>query len=112
MIEKPHPKIAPSNFGIVGRYVLPPQIFDLLEETPPGKGGEIQLTDALHMMARMKKVIGFKFTGKRFDAGNAIGLLRASMYQAYMRPEMRTEFLKIMKEFQHLTSTPIPSSKE
>ncbi len=99
MIEKPHPKIAPSNFGIVGRYVVPPEIFGLLAETPPGKGGEIQLTDALHMMARLNRVIGFKFEGRRIDTGNALGLLHASMFQAYHRPEMREDFLKLLEEF-------------
>lgn len=107
MVEKPHPKVAPSNFGIVGRYVVPAEIFGLLADTPPGKGGEIQLTDALHMLARMNKVIGFKFEGKRVDTGNALGLLHASMYQAYHRPEMREKFLALLKEFQ-----PAPTSKK
>ena len=100
MVEKPHPKIAPSNFGIVGRYVVPASIFALLEETPPGKGGEIQLTDALHMLARMNKVVGFKFDGKRIDTGNAMGLLHASMYQAYHRPETRARLMELIEEFQ------------
>ena len=100
MVEKPHPKIAPSNFGIVGRYVVPASIFALLEETPPGKGGEIQLTDALHMLARMNKVVGFKFDGKRIDTGNAMGLLHASMYQAYHRPETRAKLMELIQEFQ------------
>jgi len=99
MVEKPHPKVAPSNFGIVGRYVVPAEIFTLLEDTPPGKGGEIQLTDALHMLARMNKVVGFKFDGKRIDTGNAMGLLHASMYQAYHRPEMRGKLMELIQEF-------------
>ena len=99
MVEKPHPKVAPSNFGIVGRYVVPAEIFTLLEDTPPGKGGEIQLTDALHMLARMNKVVGFKFDGKRIDTGNAMGLLHASMYQAYHRPEMREKLIELIQEF-------------
>ncbi len=106
MVEKPHPKVAPSNFGIVGRYVVPAEIFALLEDTPPGKGGEIQLTDALHMLARMNKVVGFKFEGKRVDTGNALGLLHASMYQAFHRPDMRDAFLELLKEFQ-LPPTPV-----
>ena len=105
MVEKPHPKVAPSNFGIVGRYVVPASIFGLLEETPPGKGGEIQLTDALHMLARMNKVVGFKFDGKRVDTGNAMGLLHASMYQAYHRPEMREKLMELIQEF-------LPTSEE
>lgn len=107
MVEKPHPKVAPSNFGIVGRYVVPPEIFDLLAETPPGKGGEIQLTDALHMLAKMNRVIGFQFEGRRIDTGNALGLLQASMFQAYNRPEMRDRFLTMLQEF-----IPQPSTKD
>lgn len=106
MVEKPHPKVAPSNFGIVGRYVVPPEIFDMLAETPPGKGGEIQLTDALHMLAKMNRVIGFKFDGRRIDTGNALGLLQASMYQAYHRPEMRERFLDMLQEFLPTPSNP------
>lgn len=106
MVEKPHPKVAPSNFGIVGRYVVPAEIFALLEDTPPGNGGEIQLTDALHMLARMNKVVGFKFEGKRVDTGNALGLLHASMYQAFHRPDMRDAFLELLKEFQ-MPPTPV-----
>ncbi|MEC7986054.1 MAG: UTP--glucose-1-phosphate uridylyltransferase GalU [Myxococcota bacterium] len=102
MVEKPHPKLAPSNFGIVGRYVLPASIFKLLEETPPGKGGEIQLTDAIHMQARKGKVIGYKIKGQRFDTGNALGLLRASMYQALQRPDLRVGFKKILQEFKDI----------
>lgn len=116
MVEKPHPKIAPSNFGIVGRYVVPASIFALLEETPPGKGGEIQLTDALHMLARMNKVVGFKFDGKRIDTGNAMGLLHASMYQAYHRPETRAKLMELIQEFQSedekSSTTPKKDSKK
>ena len=102
MVEKPHPNLAPSNFGIVGRYVLPNSIFKLIEETPPGKGGEIQLTDAIHMLARRGKVIGYKIKGQRFDTGNALGLLRASMHQALQRPELRAGFKKILQEFKDI----------
>ena len=99
MVEKPHPDLAPSNFAIVGRYVLPPSIFDRLSQTPPGKGGEIQLTDAIHMLARQDKVTGYKFDGNRFDTGNCLGLLRASMYQASIRPDTKHGFAAILKEF-------------
>ena len=81
-VEKPHPNLAPSKIGNVGRYVLPQGIFDLLEQTPPGKGGEIQLTDALHMLARKNKMLGFAFEGRLYDTGNALGLLCASMFKA------------------------------
>lgn len=98
MVEKPHPNLAPSKFGIVGRYVLPPGIFDLLEQTPPGKGGEIQLTDALHMLARKNKMLGLAFEGRRFDTGNALGLLCASMYKAAQQPALREGLLNMMDE--------------
>lgn len=102
MVEKPHPNLAPSNFGIVGRYVLPPEIFSLIEQTPPGQGGEIQLTDAIHMLARKGKVLGYKIKGQRFDTGDALGLLRASMYQALKRNDMRDGFLSILQEFKDI----------
>ena len=70
-----------------------------IAETPPGKGGEIQLTDALHMMARQNRVIGFKFEGRRIDTGNALGLLHASMYQAFNTPDMKEDFLNLLEEF-------------
>ena len=104
MVEKPHPRLAPVHdggyYGIVGRYVLPPEIFDLIEDTPPGEGGEIQLTDALHMLAKNDLVLGHCFTGERFDTGNALGLLRASLYQATKRPELHTGLEDILNEMQ------------
>ena len=108
MVEKPHPRLAPMHdgkyYGIVGRYVLPPEIFDLIEDTPPGEGGEIQLTDALHMLAKNDKVLGHCFDGVRFDTGNALGLLRASLYQATKRPEMHTGLENILIEMQQRLS--------
>ena len=104
MVEKPHPRLAPMHdggyYGIVGRYVLPPEIFDLIEDTPPGAGGEIQLTDALHMLAKNDKVLGHCFSGFRFDTGNALGLLRAGLFQATKRPELRVGLEKILTEMQ------------
>ena len=99
MMEKPHPRLAPSRFGIVGRYVLPSSIFDLLAMTPPGQGGEIQLTDALHMLARKKQALGFRFEGDRIDTGNALGLLHASMYQAARRLDMKDDFKRLLSSF-------------
>jgi len=80
MIEKPAPEEAPSNLAIIGRYILIPEIFDILRKTPPGKGGEIQLTDALLVLAKEKKVLGFKFEGKRFDCGSVDGFIKATNY--------------------------------
>jgi len=80
MVEKPDPKDAPSNLAIIGRYILTPDIFDILKETKPGKGGEIQITDALLELAKRGKVIAYKFKGKRFDCGSVDGFVDATNY--------------------------------
>ncbi|MDA3946035.1 MAG: UTP--glucose-1-phosphate uridylyltransferase GalU [Helicobacteraceae bacterium] len=80
MVEKPDPKDAPSNLAIIGRYILTPDIFDILRETKPGKGGEIQITDALLTQAREGKVLAYKFTGRRFDCGSVDGFVAATNY--------------------------------
>ena len=80
MVEKPDPKDAPSNLAIIGRYILTPDIFDILRETKPGKGGEIQLTDALLEQAKQGNVIAYKFKGKRFDCGSVDGFVEATNY--------------------------------
>lgn len=80
MVEKPNPKEAPSNYAIIGRYILLPEIFDILAETQPGKGGEIQLTDALLQLAKEGKVLAYKFHGKRFDCGSVDGFVEATNY--------------------------------
>ena len=80
MVEKPDPKDAPSNLAIIGRYILTPDIFDIIKETKPGKGGEIQITDALLTQAKKGKVIAYKFKGKRFDCGSVDGFVEATNY--------------------------------
>lgn len=80
MVEKPEPKDAPSNLAIIGRYILTPDIFDILRETKPGKGGEIQITDALLEQAKQGKVIAYKFKGKRFDCGSVDGFVKATNF--------------------------------
>ena len=80
MVEKPDPKDAPSNLAIIGRYILTPDIFDIIRRTEPGKGGEIQLTDALLEQARNGCVIAYKFKGKRFDCGAVPGFIEATNY--------------------------------
>ena len=80
MVEKPDPKYAPSNLAIIGRYVLTSDIFDILRDTQPGKGGEIQITDALLQQAKEGKVIAYKFEGKRFDCGSVDGFVEATNY--------------------------------
>ena len=80
MVEKPEPKDAPSDLAIIGRYILTPQIFDILRTTKPGKGGEIQITDALLELAKIGKVIAYEFEGKRFDCGSVDGFVQATNY--------------------------------
>ncbi len=80
MVEKPKPEDAPSNLAIIGRYILTPDIFDILEQTPPGKGGEIQITDALMRQAQEGCVLAYKFKGKRFDCGGAEGFIDATNF--------------------------------
>ena len=80
MVEKPEPKDAPSNLAIIGRYILTPDIFDILKDTKAGKGGEIQITDALLTQAKLGNVIAYKFEGKRFDCGSVDGFVKATNY--------------------------------
>jgi len=80
MVEKPDPKDAPSNLAVIGRYILTPDIFDKLRNTRPGKGGEIQLTDAIMQQAAEGKVIAYKFRGRRFDCGSVDGFIEATNY--------------------------------
>ena len=80
MVEKPEPEVAPSNLAIIGRYILTPDIFDIIRETKPGKGGEIQITDALLTQAKKGMVLAFKFDGQRFDCGSIDGFVKATNY--------------------------------
>ena len=82
MIEKPEMEDAPSNMAIIGRYILTPDIFEILRNIVPGKNGEIQITDALNIQAKSNKVIAFKFEGNRFDCGSISGYLEANNYYA------------------------------
>ncbi|MEH6451620.1 MAG: UTP--glucose-1-phosphate uridylyltransferase GalU [Psychromonas sp.] len=80
MVEKPEPGTAPSNLAIIGRYILTPDIFDIIENTPPGKNGEIQITDALLTQAKKGCVLAYKFKGKRFDCGSVPGFIEATNF--------------------------------
>ncbi|MBT8146600.1 MAG: UTP--glucose-1-phosphate uridylyltransferase GalU [Gammaproteobacteria bacterium] len=80
MVEKPDPADAPSNLAIIGRYILTPDIFELIRTTPPGKNGEMQITDAIMRQAEQGKVIGYKFKGRRFDCGSVEGFMEATNY--------------------------------
>ncbi len=98
MVEKPDPEQAPSDLAIIGRYILLPDILDLLENTPPGAGGEIQLTDAIARFARYGKVYGYLFSGKRFDAGDKVGFVKAQISFALKDGILREEVSTFLKE--------------
>ena len=97
MVEKPRPGEAPSNLAIIGRYILTPAIFDCLEETGKGSGGEIQLTDALRRLLSKEKVLAYRFRGKRHDAGGKLGFLEATVEFALKNEELGPAFRKYLK---------------
>jgi UTP--glucose-1-phosphate uridylyltransferase len=92
LVEKPRAEEAPSNLAIIGRYILSPEIFHSIESIEPGRGGEIQLTDALRHLLRERPIYGLKFEGKRFDAGDKLGFLKATVEFALKRPDLGGEF--------------------
>lgn len=92
LVEKPRPDDAPSNLAIIGRYILTPEIFASIEATPPGRNNEIQLTDALKHLLKNRPIYGVKFSGKRFDAGDKLGFLQATVEFALKRPDLGREF--------------------
>lgn len=96
MIEKPKASAAPSDIAIIGRYILTPEIFGLIESTPPGKGGEIQLTDALKAILRDGTVYGYLFEGKRYDAGDKLGYLKATVELALKNQVVKDQFKKYL----------------
>ncbi len=98
MVEKPSPPEAPSNLAIIGRYILPPEIFPVLEETKPGKGGEIQLTDAMKSMIGKMSVYAVEFEGTRYDAGNRLGFLKANIIYALKRDDLKEGLVEFLKE--------------
>jgi len=101
VVEKPKPAVAPSNLAIVGRYVLPGRIFELLEKTKPGAGGEIQLTDAMQTLMHSQPFVGVKYEGQSFDCGSKIGFLTANIAYALERddlaPALRAELKALLK---------------
>jgi UTP--glucose-1-phosphate uridylyltransferase len=98
LVEKPKLQDAPSNLAIIGRYILTPKIFDTLEQTPLGTGGELQLTDGLRgLLSGGERVYGYTFEGKRHDAGDKLGFLKATVEFALKRPDMRKEFGDYLK---------------
>ena len=98
VVEKPPLEEAPSNLGVYGRYVLTPDIFELLEHTPPGSGGEIQITDAIQMQAQAGRCYGAIYTGTRYDTGTPLGLLTTSIAFALKRPDLATDLREYMRQ--------------
>jgi UTP--glucose-1-phosphate uridylyltransferase len=96
-VEKPPAKEAPSRMAIIGRYVLRPEIFSILENLPPGRGGEIQLTDGLAQLVRERKVFGCEFLGDRYDIGDKFGFVRATVAYALKRPDLKDKVLQYLK---------------
>ena len=98
MVEKPPRGSAPSNLAVVGRYVLPPDIFAILEQVKPGAGGEIQLTDALAVLAQQGRLVGVRFNGVRHDAGDRLGYVIANVAYALKRPDLREGLLAYLRK--------------
>ncbi len=98
IVEKPRPEEAPSTLAVVGRYVLMPRIFDLLEATKPGAGGEIQLTDAIATLLKEQKTLAYRFEGRRFDCGSRIGLIEATLRYALEDDDLRDAAKALMRE--------------
>ena len=97
IVEKPSPDDAPSTLGVVGRYVLSPEIFSCLEATPKGAGNEIQLTDAISMLLEKESVYAYEFEGTRYDCGSKLGYMQASVQYALKDPDIKDEFQSYLK---------------
>lgn len=97
IVEKPAPSAAPSNLAVVGRYILTPRVFDLLQKTPRGAGGEIQLTDAIAALLAEERVLAYEFEGTRYDCGSKIGYLKANVEYALRHPEVGAEFADFLR---------------
>jgi UTP--glucose-1-phosphate uridylyltransferase len=92
LVEKPSPSEAPSNLAVTGRYVLPPEVFECLERTEPGRGGEIQLTDALRLLAKGTGLLAYLYEGRSYDAGDKLGFLKATVEIGLENPEFGSDF--------------------
>jgi UTP--glucose-1-phosphate uridylyltransferase len=98
LVEKPDPAEAPSTLAIIGRYILTPEIFPALEHTKPGKGGEIQLTDGLRKLMEKQPIYAYEFQGKRYDAGDKLGFLKATVEFGLKNTEFGNEFRSYLKK--------------
>ena len=97
LVEKPSVEDAPSNTAILGRYIVTPRIFDILDNTKPGKGNEIQLTDALLTLIKEEAMYAYNFEGIRYDVGDKLGFLQATVEYALRKPELKNEFVQYLK---------------
>ena len=97
IVEKPQPIDAPSTLGVIGRYVFNPEIFDCLEKIKPGKGGEIQLTDAIQMLLGHQSIFAYQFEGKRYDCGDKLGFMKANIEFSKKHLEIGKEFIEFLK---------------
>jgi UTP--glucose-1-phosphate uridylyltransferase len=97
LVEKPSPAEAPSTLAITGRYLLPPEIFDCLERTKPGRGGEIQLTDGMRLLAQEHGLLAYEYQGKTYDAGDKLGFLKATVEIGLENPEFGAEFREYLR---------------
>ncbi len=97
MVEKPSAREAPSRMAIIGRYILRPEIFSLLEKLPPGRGGEIQLTDGLFQLVQQRKVYGYEFMGERYDIGDKFGFVRATVAYSLKRPDLEARVREYLR---------------
>lgn len=98
VVEKPSASEAPSNFAIMGRYILTPEIFPILETLPPGSGNEIQLTDAIKLLNEKQNVLAYNFSGKRYDVGDKFGFIKATIDFSLLRPDLRDHVKGYLKE--------------
>ncbi len=100
LVEKPSPEEAPSNLAVIGRYVLTKNIFPILEHLPPGRGGEIQLTDAINELSQTDPIYAYEFEGKRYDCGDKLGYLKANVIYGLRHPKLGEEFKAFLKELE------------
>jgi UTP--glucose-1-phosphate uridylyltransferase len=98
IVEKPKPEVAPSNIAVVGRYILTPAIFEKIENTGRGAGGEIQLTDAIAALMKDEPVLSYEFEGNRYDCGSKFGFLLANVEYGLLHKEINQEFADYLKQ--------------
>lgn len=111
MVEKPNIEDAPSNIAILGRYIITPEIFNILENQEPGKGGEIQLTDALQTLGQQEAIYAYNFEGRRYDVGDKLGFLEATVDFALKREDLRDDFMEFLKS-KNKVSESLPKIEE